>query len=167
MTTYDEALAGAYLDRLPQIAGERIPSQIQQMRLGRLAAAGLNVPGARIHSINWDFRTPRGAIVPRARISLSQPNFLIPGHDTLEQQSAVITAPSGIEGLEWNMDARARAGGKLRDIIGVNLGGDTSALLGVDLDLEQQEARVQEWLDAADNNQEGCMNVVAYTDLYK
>jgi hypothetical protein len=119
-------------------------------------------PGVAIASVNWKFRTPAGSLAKEAGIKLVHPNFLIPGHDTLDQQAATITVPSGIDGLDWSIDARARAGGRYLNTVGVNLSGDTSALLGFDSSLEQQEARLRDWLDAADNNQLGCMNVVAY-----
>ncbi len=154
MADYDEAVAGAELRTRPDVISSLIPAQIREMRTRRLGYAGLM--GGKIHSVNWRFVTPDSTV---ARITLIHPNYNNPGYDQDHNQSATFTVPGEDFDGERSLTLSARIGGTSLNELGVDLEGYIT-MLGQG---EPTEASLQFWLDRADQFQEGCMNVVAYS----
>lgn len=154
MADYDEAVAGAELRTSPDVISSLIPAKIKEMRTRRLGYAGLM--GGKIHSVNWRFVTPDSTV---ARITLIHPNYNIPGYNQVHNQSATFTVPGEGSDGERSLTLSARIGGTSLNELGVDLEGDV-AIFGQGV---PTEASLQSWLDIADLYQDGCMNVVAYS----
>ncbi len=154
MADYEEAEAQAWLRTRPDVVSSKIPAQIKEMRTRRLGYAGLM--GGKILSVNWRFVTPDDTV---ARITIQHPNFLLPDYDQDHNQFAAFGVPGEDSDGERRLTLRARIGGTLMNELGVDLEGDAT-ILGQG---EPTEASLQLWLDRADLYQEGCMNVVAYS----
>jgi hypothetical protein len=153
MATSAEAEARAWVDSSPEVVSDVLPAQIKEMRVKRLRAA--NMVDGKIANVNWIFTGPNGE---QAHIMLQHPSTRIPNYDTDSHQMATFTI-QGAEGApDISLLAQARLGGVKHDVLGLDLRGDAS-FLGPD-----PTTGLQTWLNAADQNQQGCINVVAYTN---
>lgn len=139
--------------KTPENVITAIPAMMQKMRLSRLKSG--NLMDARLANINWNFRGPQGE---KAFIQLQQPHLPDKRRkDRLEDEMGEIHV---IDNEEKGIYIHGRIGQVALKKLGVEVSLPVDDYFNLK---DDPEAGIMQWLQAADEKQQGCINAVVFT----